>query len=280
MVSGSPSSLAKRISVMVGCIAVAYLAAPVLLLRFALDRLIFLQVNGGTTHEDRLIAVHVAADRSILIRQYGSSAHCVIFFPGQHGGISTYERTLFPAIRQTDVAVFALSYPGQDGAQGRSRRVTILKDVAVAIAAINRETSCQPNNAVFVGRSLGASVAVYTAQGTQPKGILLDGVGLTLMDAIRAAIERHTLMRPWAFLPLGRLVQDDSLVPVIRSLRTMPIVIFQGTNDQVTPFIETQTGLVHEDNVRFFAVNGATHSNAYLLSQGEYTRQLADLMAR
>jgi hypothetical protein len=71
MVSGSSSSLAKRISVMVGCIAVAYFAAPVLLLRFALDRLIFLQVNGGTTHEDRLIVVPVAADRSILIRQYG-----------------------------------------------------------------------------------------------------------------------------------------------------------------------------------------------------------------
>jgi hypothetical protein len=56
-------------------------------------------------------------------------------------------------------------------------------------------------------------------------------------------------------------------------------VIFQGTNDQVTPFIEAQTALVHEENVRFFAVNGATHSNAYLLLQSEYKKQLADLMA-
>jgi acetyl esterase/lipase len=237
-------------------------------------------VDSGPTHEDRLINVPVAADRSTLIRQYGGARNCVIFFPGQHGGISTYERILFPAIRQAGAAIYALSYPGQDGAQGRSHRATILKDVAVAIAAIGRETSCQPNNAVFVGRSLGASVAVYAAQDTQPKGILLDGVGLTLTDAIHAAIERHTLMRPWVLLPLTRVVQDESLVPVIRSLKAIPIVIFQGTNDQVTPFMETQARLAHEDNVRFFAVNGAAHNNAYMLAQDAYTKQLADLMAR
>ena len=142
MVAGSPSSLAKRVSVIAGCIAVAYFAVPVILLRFALDRLVFLKVDGGPTHEDRLIDVPVASDRSILIRQYGSARNCAILFPGQHGGISTYERTLFPAIRQTGAAVYALSYPGQDGAQGRSRRDTILKDIAVAISVIGRETSC------------------------------------------------------------------------------------------------------------------------------------------
>jgi hypothetical protein len=63
--------------------------------------------------------VSLAADRSIRIRQYGSSQlrHCVIFFPGQHGGISTYERNLFPTIKQLGITVYALSYPGQDGAQ-------------------------------------------------------------------------------------------------------------------------------------------------------------------
>jgi acetyl esterase/lipase len=258
----------------------AYFATPMLLLRFALDRLVFLQVNGGATHENRLMDIPVSEDRSVRILQYGSSTHCVIFFPGQHGGIATYERTLFPSIRNLGVTVYAMSYPGQDGAQGRAGRATLLRDVAVAIAAISRETTCQPENAIFVGRSMGANVSIYTAQRIRPKGILVDGVAPTLTVAIRAAINRHIVMRPWTILPLRALVQDDfPLVPVIRQLKAIPIVIFQGTSDQVTPFIEAQTALAHEENVRFFAVNGATHGNAYLLLQTEYIKQLADLMA-
>jgi alpha-beta hydrolase superfamily lysophospholipase len=262
-------------------ILAVYFATPVLLLRFALDRLVFLQVNGGATHEDRLMDIPVSEDRSVRIRQYGSSTHCVIFFPGQHGDISTYERTLFPSLKKLGVTVYALSYPGQDGAQGRAGRATLIQDVTVAIAAISRETTCQPENAVFVGRSLGANLAIFTAHRVRPKGILVDGVAPTLTVAIRAAINRHIVLWPWNILPLRALVQDDfPLVPVVRSLRSVPIVIFQGTSDQVTPFIEAQTALAHEDNVRFFAVNGATHSNAYLLLQHEYTKQLAGLMAR
>lgn len=279
--SGNSSTLSKRIIWVIACIAAAYFAVPVILLRFSLDRFLFPEVNGGATHEDRLIDVPVAADRSILIRQYGNARACVIFFPGQHGGISTYERTLFPAFRQAGAAVYALSYPGQDGAQGHNHRGTILKDVAVAIAAISREGSCYPDNAVFAGRSQGATVAVYAAQAIRPKGLLLDGVGLTLTDAIRAAMQRHTLMRPWIVLPLRRLVGANfPIIPIIRSLRPIPVVIFQGTNDQVTPFGEVQAGLARENNVKFFAVNGAGHDDAYLRSQSEYTKQLVDLISR
>lgn len=90
----------RRILLLAGCLDAAYFLVPVLLLRFTLDRLLFPLVDGGMTHEDRLIDVPLAAGRSIRIRQYGDSPlpHCVIFFPGRQGGISTYERTLFPNI--------------------------------------------------------------------------------------------------------------------------------------------------------------------------------------
>jgi len=265
------------------CVAVVvYFCTPVLLLCFALDRLIFPQVDGGSTHEDRLIDVPLGGGRSIRIREYGSPGlpNCAIFFPGQHGGISSYERTLFPNIEQSGITVFALSYPGQDGAQGRSNRATLIDDVHSGIAAIGRETSCQPTNSVFIGHSLGASVAIHAAQQVRPKGILLDGVAPTLTIAIQAAFRRRASTQPWNLLPLGLLVKDDFLLPLIHSLRPIPMVVFQGTNDRVTPFEDAQKALLDQENVQFFAVPDATHNDLYLQAQPQYSKKLAELAAR
>jgi pimeloyl-ACP methyl ester carboxylesterase len=275
--------LANRILLLAVCAAVIYFLAPILLLRFALDRLIFPKVDSGATHEDRLINVSLETGRSILIRQYGGSElpHCAVFFPGQHGGIATYERTLFPNIEQLGIAVYALSYPGQDGAPGRSYRAALSQDVARAITAISLETSCQPINAVFIGRSLGSAVAIDAATRFRPKGLLLDGVAPTLTIAIQAAVQRRVVTRPWGGLPFRLVMGNDfSLLPAVASLAPTPIVIFQGTNDRVTPFIDAQEAFLKQNNVQFIAVPDATHDNAYLRSQPQYSKKLAELASR
>jgi hypothetical protein len=271
----------RRILLLASCLVAAYFFVPALLLRFALDRFVFPLVEGGVTHEDRLIDVPLAAGRFIRIRQYGNHElpHCVIFFPGQHGGISTYEQTLFPNIKKLGVTVYAVSYSGQDGARGRSHSATLTEDVDTALATINHETSCQPVNAVFVGRSLGSAVALVAAQRVRPKGLLLDGVASTLTTVIKAALRRHTATWPWTLLPVQSLVKNDfQLLPIIYSLRPTPIVIFQGMEDQVTPFVETQGTVVGQDNVQLFAIPGATHTNAYLLSMPLYSKKLLELL--
>lgn len=277
------SRLTNRILLLAVCAAVLYFLVPVLLLQFALDRLMFPQVDSVATHEDRLIDVSLGTGHSVLIRRYGGSElpHCAIFFPGGHGGIATYEQTLFPNIEQLGIAVYALSYPGQDGAQGRSYRATLSQDVDRAITAISRETSCQPGNAVFVGRSLGSAVAIVAAKRIRPKGLLLDGVAPTLTIAIQAAVHRRVVTRPWGLLPFRLLVDNDyPLLPAVASLAPIPIVIFQGTNDRVTPFVEAREAFLQQNNVQFFAVRDATHDDVYLLSQPNYSKKLAELASR
>ena len=262
-------------------VIVVYVSMPVLLLSFALDRFLFPQVDGGATHEDHVVDVPVATNRSIRVRRYGASQQCVIFFPGQHGGIAAYEHNLIPAIRQLGMAAYTLSYPGQDGAQGRSSKATLLQDVAVAIGAIGHETPCQPSSAVFVGRSLGATVALYTAERIHPKGILLDGVAPTMTTAIQAAVQRYVVTRPWSLLPLHSFIGNDfPLAPVIQSLRPIPVVIFQGVNDQVAPFVNAQQALSHLGNVQFLPVPNATHDNAYQVAAAMYSAKLMELAKR
>jgi acetyl esterase/lipase len=276
------TSPTRRILFLASCLVAAYFVVPALLLRFALDRFMFPSVDGGVTHEDRLIDVPLAGGRLARIRQYGGRElpHCVIFFPGQHGGISTYEETLFPDIKKLGIAVYAVSYSGQDGARGRSHSATLIEDVETALATINHETSCQPGNAVFVGRSLGSAVALLAAQRVRPKGLLLDGVGSSLTTVIKAALRRHIATWPWSLLPVQSLVKNDfQSLPLIHALRPTPIVIFQGMEDQVTPFAETQSTVLGEDNVQFFAIRGATHSHAYLLAMPQYSKKLLELLA-
>lgn len=264
-----------------GCLAGAYFLVPILLLKFALERFLFPAVDSGTTHEILRIEVPLDAGRSILIRKYGAMElqRCAVFFPGQSGRITRYEQTLFPNLEKLGIAVYAFSYPGQDGAQGRSGMSTLLTDVNTALATMKRETTCQPGNAVFIGRSMGAIVALHAAQRNRPKGLLLDGVAASIGTAVEAAARRRAVTMPWAWLPLRSLLREDfALRSLAQSLRPTPIVVFQATEDEVTPFEDAKRALLGLENVRFVPVPHATHSDAYLRSAPQYLEVLAELV--
>ena len=277
------SRTVRRLLLLVSGTIAVYFLIPVLLLSFGLDRWLFPVVTGRMTHEDEAIDVPLGAGRSIRVRQYGESelTHCVVFFPGRGGGVSTYEEALFPSFQKLGIAVYALSYPGQDGATGRSHSARLLQDVDTALATVRAETSCDPAGSVFVGRSLGATVAVHAAQRIRPKGLLLDGVAPSLTVAVKAEMRRHAATRPWAFLPVRSFVRDNfDLPPPLQALRPIPVVIFQGTEDDVTPFAEIQAAVSGHDNVRFHAVPAGTHNHAYLTVMPEYLKALSELVLR
>lgn len=76
-----------------------YFVAGACLLRFALDPLVLPHVD-LPAHAIAPLSLRIGGDDGnvILVRRYGTAKlGCVVFFPGQHGLISTYERHLFPA---------------------------------------------------------------------------------------------------------------------------------------------------------------------------------------
>ncbi|MDE2317024.1 MAG: hypothetical protein KGK06_11515, partial [Xanthomonadaceae bacterium] len=105
----------------IAVVAVLYFAVPAALLRWDLDRLVFSAQSQQRTHEGKRFDVAVSPDASVVVRRYGDAGRaCAFFLPGQHGGIGSYERTLFPLIREAGADVYAISYPGQDGAKGHA----------------------------------------------------------------------------------------------------------------------------------------------------------------
>ncbi|WMP19046.1 hypothetical protein [Thiothrix lacustris] len=78
---------------------------------FALDSRLFplVALNAATT-ETSSFHVPDTNGNTLLVRRYNAGqVGCVVFFPGQHGGITTYERQLFPYLRDKGLMVFALA---------------------------------------------------------------------------------------------------------------------------------------------------------------------------
>lgn len=260
----------------------SYFAVPAWLLHSHLDRLVFVGNAGAVaSHQDREWSISAGPDRSVLVRLYGDdqSNRCAVFFPGQHGGIPDYEQKPFAWFRMMGVAVYALSYPGYDGATGSAQVSTLIPDVGEALSYVDAHTACRLSNAVFVGRSLGATVAVASATKFRPRGILLDGASPGLADAVRAFMRRRAITRPWTLLPVEALVRDEyRLVPQLRRLSTVPVRIFQGTADDVTPFKDISVAVKPLPNVSLIPVPGGAHSDSYILAKEEYLRQLSSLL--
>lgn len=254
-------------------VAVFYFAVPAALIHWRLDSLIFSSQSHDTTHESRRYDIAVGDNASIIVRRYdGSGNTCIFFFPGQHGGIGTYERTLFPYLRTTGATLFSVSYPGQDGSGGQVRLALLFDQAENAIRTVALGANCNLSQSVFIGRSLGATVALLEAERIQPAGVVVDGLGANLSVVIRAWIARHPLLRGWQLLPIQRLLGEHlyAVGPIFAHLAHVPIAVFQGAADDVTPFSEARAAVQGHPNVTFYPVPGGHHDDSYMLARSKY----------
>jgi hypothetical protein len=259
-----PSKPAVAVLAGLGVIA-AGMAAAAGLLRFDLDRLLFPRTPppaalGGVPEAFRLSGQDGAAmvvrrfDRALVAPVRG----CVVYFPGRQGGLDRYASELFPELQRAGLAVYAVAYPGQDGAPGRAR----LDDVqAMAVSAASRvAATCGRRHTVVAGRSLGAMVAAYAAGGTSPAGLVMESASPSLSAGVRAALHEHWFLRPFALLPIERLVAHDfSLAEAIPA--GLHAVVFQGTDDARTPLADFGVDDGGGARVPVVAVAGGNHAD-------------------
>ena len=260
---------------------VAYTLVPVLILRFGFDTFVLHPSGMETTHEDWRHVVLSDDGRGVAIRRYGEANHgkCVVFFPGQHGGMARYERDLLPQLHVEGYSLYAMSYPGQDGAPGRGSLDHLEGDLDRAFAFLGASHLCRADRSVFVGRSLGASLAILEAWKLRPKGVLVEGVSPDLATTVRAWMKRHTLTWAWQWLPVASLLPvKGDLQPLINAWdRTIPMIVFQGTADEVTPFESARALLIHRPGITFNAVVDGKHENAFRVAKPDYRAALIHL---
>ena len=217
---------------------------------------------------------------SMNIRRYNTDAqYCAVFFPGRSGGISHYERILFPIFTRSDFQVFALSYPGQDGNAGQLKLDSLLMQVEFALHDIDKH--CLLKESVFIGRSLGATLAIYAAQKFQPKGLLLDGVSVNLATTIKVMLAKNTPTKAFSYLPLEYILKQNFEInlPLVGYLnKGGKAMLFQGTLDDITPLSILSKHLIKHPNLQLNVVEGANHSNVFLVAQPHYINSLTQFV--
>ena len=190
---------------------------------------------------------------------------CVVFFPGQHGLISAYEKNLFPEFSAQGIAVLAVAYPGQNGAPGTPHLSGILALAAQAVASA--QATCPGHRVVVYGRSLGSMVAAYAAGRAHPMGLILESAAPSFSSAIRLRLTSRWYLAPLALLPVSRLLTHDySLAEALSSMLDVPAVVFQGTADSETPLSVLRAAGV-PGNLQLVVVSGGAHSTTYLLAR-------------
>ena len=239
------------------------------LVRYRLDRLLFPEVSGFSTATIvASISAEPATSSRMLVRTYGTGQlGCAVFFPGQHGGITTYERTLFPLLVAQGVRVFAASYPGQDGAPGRASiaEINILASKAVALVT----SHCGSERTIVLGRSLGTMVAAYSTGHNPVAGLILVSAAPSLSSAIDVRVRSHWYLYPFRMLHSRSLLRRDySLAQALRYSAAIPVLVFQGTQDQQTPLEPLRSEFPLPRWARIIVVQGGTHQDTYIVASG------------
>jgi pimeloyl-ACP methyl ester carboxylesterase len=260
---------------LLGAVAL-YFAVAAYGLHFEISRFLFPRTPAFTgSPAEATLSIKGNSGNELLVRRYGQArVGCVVFFPGQHGATAAYRPANYT---DAGLAVFALAYPGQDGASGRTELAEIQGLVGHAIAAVGN--TCSLNRTVFVGVSLGAMLAAYASHSTRPAGLVLISAAPSLSSAIRIRFRSHWALAPLGLLPLPALLTHDySLAESLRQPTGTPAVIFQGTHDEQTPIGLLRTPEILLTGVRVTSVPG-THSTTFVLSQKAQLSAILDMLA-
>lgn len=253
----------------VAALVLLYFVAGAYLLRFALEPLVLPHV-APSAHTTEPLFLRISGDdgNAMFVRRYGTpTVGCVVFFPGQHGILSKYEKDLFPAFAAQGIAVLAVAYPGQNGAPGTSHLPEIWALAAQVVASA--QATCPGHRVVLYGRSLGSMVAAYAAARSHPTGLILESAAPSFSSAIRLRLNARWYLAPLALLPVSRLLSHDySLAEAFSGTLGVPAVVFQGTTDSETPLSVLRAGAAGvPGNLRLIVVSGGSHSTTYLLAR-------------
>ncbi|MFT7559594.1 MAG: hypothetical protein ACI93R_001506 [Flavobacteriales bacterium] len=245
-----------------------YMLACSIVLRFFLPALVFTDIPDVITHADGRMSFW-DDDNELLIRHYDaadSQGRCVVFFPGQHGGVVRYEQEIFASLLSNNIDVFYLAYPGYEGAAGKPDFDMLDQLTNAAVERIGAEYNCESSNMVYVGRSLGASIALVAAKKYRPKAVVIDGVASSLSTVIHRRLASFALTKPLLLLPIEKILTTNFNLATLLDgpLKGINLTIFQAENDDSTPYRDIAPIAMKHPNVTLVKIMGADHGNAYL----------------
>jgi hypothetical protein len=236
----------RGVALAVLALLVLYFGGAALLLRLDMDAILFPRTPAPepAVARDLVEAFRVPGphDEALLVRRFGAGpAGCVLWFPDGRAGVERDAREIYEDVARAGLVVYAVAWPGQDGAPGRVHWDD-LRPLA-ARAATEVIVRCGAARTVLAGGRLGGLVAALasTALAQRPAGLVLESASPTLAAAVRARLRGSLSTRALALLPLERVLpHEEVLADAIGA--DLHAVVFQGTADAQAPIAELRPG--------------------------------------
>lgn len=174
----------------------------------------------------------------------------ILYFHGNAGNISGRAKR-FKQILDSGFGLLAVSYRGYPGSGGSPSEAALFSDGLEIFDWLAARTT----NIVIHGESLGTSVATYVAEERPARALVLEA-------PFAAALDIAAQTYPW--VPVGLLMRDPFLTREMIVKIDEPLLIVQGTNDDVVPVEQGKQlfALAHEPK-KLAIIDGGTHSDLW-----------------
>jgi fermentation-respiration switch protein FrsA (DUF1100 family) len=250
-----------------------------------LNGLMFLAQPGMVFHPDRTIEatpddwglgyqdVTLQADDGVPLHGWflpgRPGAPVLLFLHGNAGNISHRGETV-AIFHRLGLQVFIIDYRGFGRSGGSPSEEGLYRDARAAWRYLTEVRGLAPGDIVVFGRSLGGIVAAQLAAEMQPAGVILESSFSSAKDVARATfplLSRLVLVR-------YRFDGEDAA----RRLRC-PVLVLHSPDDEVIPYALGRRLFEAAPNPKRFAELRGGHNDAFLRSQPQYERVLADFIA-
>jgi uncharacterized protein len=188
------------------------------------------------------------SSKGIVVRAGPGAGARVLYFHG-NAESAVQNLPLAEELARHGIDTFLAEYRGYSGLPGRPTETGLYQDGEAALRAFGEGPDLP--GLVLVGRSLGSGVAVELASRHPPCLLILISPYTSLVDLGRSLVG-----------PLARVLVPDRFdnLSKIGALEC-PIVIVQGTRDEVVPFEMGRRLAGAGRNVRFIPVEGRGHND-------------------
>ena len=179
-----------------------------------------------------------------------------IWFHGNGGNIGHRVDELAMLHHRLGVTVFIFDYQGYGKSPGEPTEQGTYQDARAALEYVSARSSVDADKIVYLGRSLGAAVAVELATESPPAGMVLISPFSSVSDMARLA---------FPYLPVGWLLKDryDS-ISRIRNLQ-IPLLIIHGAQDETVPFKQGRLLFEAANEPKAFQLApGARHNDIFV----------------
>lgn len=206
----------------------------------------------------------IASTGNIQLQSYflphKSSDKLVIYFHGNAGNISHRMPDLIQ-LNHMGVNVLGISYRGYGSSTGKPSEDGIYEDGIATLNYATNDLNFKQENIFMLGRSIGTTVAINTAQSKNISGLIL-------ISPLTSGDDQAKEMGLGSISSIaGKSFNNIAKVKNI----SCPTIVIHGTHDRVIP-LHMGESIYNELNTekRFIKIQGANHNNLSTQYAKEY----------